>query len=183
VTEAIILFGPPASGKDTVTKELEALDSKYRYFHRLKVGGGRDTGYRSTTESALHRMQEADQIIYSNQRYESTYAVDRLHLDELLAFGRVPIVHIGQIAGVETVVRRYPARWLVVGLWCSRIEAERRLQARSDSRTQERITAWDTTLAEQRSADPDLFGLQINTGEISPDRTAQAIHICALEAD
>jgi guanylate kinase len=123
-------------------------------------------------------MQQLGQIVYSNHRYESTYAVDRPLLDELLTSDRVPIVHIGQIAGIESVVRSYPARWLVVGLWCSRIEAERRLQARSDVRRQERIAAWDSTLAEQRLADPGLFGLQINTSEISPDCAARTIHIC-----
>ena len=33
----VILYGPPAAGKDTITGELLALDPRYRQFSRLKA--------------------------------------------------------------------------------------------------------------------------------------------------
>ncbi|MGK5554002.1 hypothetical protein ACSNOI_20525 [Actinomadura kijaniata] len=40
----IVLYGPPASGKDTITAASSALDDRYVYFHKLKVGAGRSAG-------------------------------------------------------------------------------------------------------------------------------------------
>jgi predicted PilT family ATPase len=34
----ILLYGPPAAGKDTITTALAALDARYAPFRRLKVG-------------------------------------------------------------------------------------------------------------------------------------------------
>jgi guanylate kinase len=176
MTLAIMLYGPPASGKDTITRELEALGSDYVHFPRLKAGGDRVSGYRLTTESALHVMRAEGDILYSNARYGATYVIDRPYLDRIVEHGEVPILHLGQVAGIKAVARSYPAaHWLVVGLWCSRDEAGRRLATRSDSRAPERLTVWDATLAELRSADPGLFTLQLNTGQITAARAARII--------
>lgn len=48
---AVMLYGPPAAGKDTVTEALIRLDRSYRLYQRLKVGAGRTDGYRMTTLS------------------------------------------------------------------------------------------------------------------------------------
>jgi hypothetical protein len=43
---AVILYGPPAAGKGTVTKALTRLDNSYWLYQSLKVGPGRTAGYR-----------------------------------------------------------------------------------------------------------------------------------------
>ncbi|MFD0564440.1 hypothetical protein ACFQ2M_22355 [Kitasatospora saccharophila] len=45
----IILYGPPASGKDTITAALIEQDPRLAQFARLKIGGGRSQGYRMGT--------------------------------------------------------------------------------------------------------------------------------------
>jgi guanylate kinase len=109
----VILYGPPASGKDTVTAALTQLDSAYALFEKLKVGHGRTGGYRPTSKAALNRLRRLGAIDYENERFGNVYAVDRPALDAAFADGTVPVVHMGQIAGVRAL-RAYPAEWLSV---------------------------------------------------------------------
>jgi guanylate kinase len=90
----------------------------------------------------------------------------------------VPVLHLGQTAGVEAVVNGFPLDWLVVGLWCSRVEATRRLAGRLDDRSAERLSMWDLTAAEVRTADPHIFGLAINTEVIRAELAARLIDSC-----
>jgi guanylate kinase len=53
MSQGILLYGPPASGKDTITVELCELNQTYGAFERLKIGSGRTRGY---------RMGSADQL-------------------------------------------------------------------------------------------------------------------------
>jgi len=36
--DGVLLYGPPAAGKDTVSAALIAVDARYVLFERLKVG-------------------------------------------------------------------------------------------------------------------------------------------------
>jgi guanylate kinase len=178
VNQAIILYGPPAAGKDTITRELELLGHGHTHFQRLKVGNGRVSGYRQITEPDLRKMREHGDILYKNSRYGATYAIDRPHLDAITENGHTPVVHIGQTAGILALLQRYPANWLVIGLWCSKDEATRRLDRRSDTRRTERLAAWDATLADLRSTDPALFTLTLNTSVIDAGHAARIIDTC-----
>ncbi|MGH2941284.1 MAG: hypothetical protein ACRDLN_00705 [Solirubrobacteraceae bacterium] len=40
----VALYGPPASGKDTITRALTELDARYVHYLRLKAGSGRSDG-------------------------------------------------------------------------------------------------------------------------------------------
>jgi hypothetical protein len=81
----------------------------------------------------------------------------RPRLDRLTAAGRVPVVHIGQIAGIAALHAGYPARWLAVLLWCPREVCRARLRDRGN--------AWPpgwtpgTTRVDVAAADPDTFAL------------------------
>lgn len=174
MTDAIILYGPPASGKDTITSHLTDLDTRYAHFERLKVGSGRTRGYRLITADELTNRVNSGDILYTNTRYDSTYAVDRSELVAMMEREKVPVLHIGQTSGIRAVVEGCPANWLVVGLWCSRSGVTRRLAERQDERIAERLAAWDATAADMTSADPALFGLVVNT-EVIPAHTAAGL--------
>jgi guanylate kinase len=178
MTTAIILYGPPASGKDTITRELTSLDGRYAHFRRLKVGPGRTQGYRAITTEELSTRDDAGDILYSNARYGSTYAVDRSELTAMSGRGQVPIVHLGQITGIHAVIAGCALDWLVVCLWCSRTEVAKRLTGRQDDRTAERLAAWDATAADVRAAGTAVFGLAINTELITAFVAAHVIDSC-----
>lgn len=169
----IILYGPPASGKDTVTAALRLLDSRYRLFQRLKVGPGRTEGYRMTTDSDLAALRATGQLLWENRRYGAVYAVDRPGVIDELA-RHIPVVHLGQVEAVDAI-RSFESstRWIVVALWCPRVVAEERARARSTGDLEDRMRAWDQT---QPLDDADLY---IDTATHTPDQAALRIHQAA----
>jgi guanylate kinase len=171
---AIALYGAPASGKDTVTRALIELDVRYVHFPRLKAGGGRTDGYRVSTNEQIDKLREEGLVVYENVRYGNRYAVDRPALDALLAQNLIPVVHLGQLAGVHAVLR-YPAQWLVVLLHCARATAAQRARGRGSTDLEARLRAWDDTERDLVHARPDDFGLRIDTDRMSPADAAQAI--------
>ncbi|MBO2453644.1 guanylate kinase [Actinomadura barringtoniae] len=174
----VILYGPPASGKDTVTEALSALDGRYAYFHKLKVGAGRTAGYRLTTAEELDDLRERGQVLYEFSRYEATYAVDAPGLAEVGQAGRVPIVHMGQLAGIAALQGPH-TRWLDVLLWCSRETTEKRLSARGSTDIHRRLTAWDETALDLGADGRERFTLSIRTDALSASTVAQVIHAAA----
>jgi guanylate kinase len=118
------------------------LSPEYVPFKRLKVGSGRSNGYRPTTPAEIERLRNRHLIVYENERYGNLYVVDHPAPDALLDRGAIPVVHVGQIEGVRAL-KRYPADWLGVLLWCSRQVAEERARARGSKDVADRLAAWD----------------------------------------
>jgi guanylate kinase len=165
----VLLYGPPAAGKDTVTRALHALDPTYVLFRRLKVGPGRAVGYRLTSEYEISRLRQAGEVVWQNERYGATYVIDRPHLLGCLRT-HVPVVHVGQLGAIDAVTNATPAAtWLVVSLWCPKAAAHARLIARGSTDVADRIRAWDET------DDPPCVDLAIDTGTTSPTDAAKQI--------
>jgi len=177
-SRGVLLYGPPAAGKDSITKQLAML-GPYAHFQRLKAGPGRSSGYRMSTLDQLAKLRERGEIIYENQRYDSTYVTDRGELDTIvLGHKQVPVLHVGQVDAIHTICRGYPLTWTVIMVFSPRDEAERRLKLRGDARVDERLAVWDETLAEVRGADPALFDLVLNTTAFTPAHAAALIDAC-----
>lgn len=165
----IILYGPPAAGKDTIDAELRKVSPEYVHFERIKVGQGRTTGYRLESAEALQDLRERDAIIWENQRYGATYAVDAPGLLDALTRG-IPIIHLGQPAAVDAVTAtKIPVSWTVVALTCPEHITLNRLRARGSHDVDDRIHAWHAT--------PRLTTAQvrIDTSETAPDEAARCI--------
>jgi guanylate kinase len=169
----VVLYGPPAVGKDTVTGALSRLDPQYAQFQRLKVGSGRTVGYRVGTSEQLAQLRAAGDVVYENSRYGSTYVLDRPGLDAAFAVG-VPVAHLGQVAGVRTLMAGYPAAWLIVLLWCSREVTEARSIARGDADTAARLAAWDAT-EQDLASDSVAWDLTVDTAVTEPTDTARRV--------
>lgn len=165
----VILYGPPAVGKDTITAHLVAINSSYALFPRIKVGPGRTAGYRMATPEALEELQRAGDVVWRNARYGAVYVVDRPELQRQLG-AQLPVLHLGQPDAIDAVCRAtVGARWLVVALSCPWDIAKRRIVERETGDTQARLQAWRET-PELAAAD-----LRIDTHEASPAEAAQAI--------
>lgn len=171
----VVLYGPPAAGKDTITAALHRLDDRYVQFPRLKIGPGRTTGYRMTTVEHLHALRQGGDIIFENRRYGAIYVIDRTELLRRLQ-AHIPVLHVGQPEAITAITQATPhAHWLRVALWCPRDIAEHRIRARNTGDTDERLRAWDAT-PPLRQAD-----LTINTAATSPEEAAAQIHRHAME--
>ena len=170
----VLLYGPPAAGKDTVTRALADLDTAFSLFSRVKVGSGRSAGYRMGTPEVLEGLRASGAVVYENSRYDSTYVTDRPGLDEAFASG-VPVMHLGQVDGVQAVLDGYPAGWLTVLLWCPREVTEARSAGRGDADTPARLAAWDATRADVDANPGFRFDLTIRTDEVAPEVAAERI--------
>ncbi|MFE3430418.1 guanylate kinase [Streptomyces sp. NPDC059171] len=170
----VILYGPPASGKDTVTAALTELNSRYAQFTRLKVGTGKSTGYRMGTAEQLHELEAAGDVVYANARYGNTYVIDRPGVDAAFAAG-VPVVHLGQADGIRALVDGYPADWSTVLLWCPREVTEQRSAGRGDSDTAARLAAWDATREDLDAHPGTIWDLTVDTTEAAPQDAARLI--------
>ena len=169
MSSGVILYGPPASGKDTVTAALTVMDPRFALFSRLKCGDGRMAGYRVVDRNTLDALVLADEIVWSNVQYGATYAVDRGELADHLSRG-TPVLHLGQVAAVDAVVAATPeTSWFVVGLWCPRDVAAQRLECRGSGDALRRLAVWDST--------PDLGppASTLNTGLVQPRDAAHLI--------
>ncbi|MFF8604058.1 guanylate kinase [Streptomyces sp. NPDC015232] len=172
--QGVLLYGPPASGKDTVTAALTELNSKYAQFARLKVGSGKSAGYRMGTVEQLRQLEAAGDVVYANSRYGNTYVIDAPGLDAAFAAG-VPVVHLGQVEGIRVLVDGYPADWSVVLLWCPREATEQRSAARGDSDTEARLAAWDATRKDLDGHPGLVWDLTVDTTAASPQDAARLI--------
>jgi guanylate kinase len=170
----VILYGPPGSGKDTITRELSRIEPHFSLFERLKAGPGRSAGYRITTADAISRMSQAGELLYRNSRYGAEYAIERAGVSALVDSGRVPVLHMGQAVGVMAV-RAFPISWIPVLLWCPRDLTEARCRARGDSDVEARVKVWDETRRDLLEHDTTPWSLVIATDRETPTEAAQRV--------
>ncbi|WP_405769893.1 guanylate kinase [Streptomyces sp. NBC_01538] len=173
--QGILLYGPPAAGKDTITAALTELDARYVPFARLKVGAGKSEGYRMGTAEHLSGLETRGDVIYRNERYGNIYVVDRPGLDQAMEGGRTPVVHLGQMAGMEQVTALFPAHWVRVLLWCSKETTAQRSPQRGDTDTAARLAAWDATQADLAAHPRAQWELRVDTDATAPRQAAQRI--------
>ncbi len=127
-----------------------------------------------TDRATLDALQAAGDITWSNEQYGATYAIDRSGLADQLDCG-TPIVHLAQPEAIAAVLSATPTtRWLVIGLWCDRSTAARRLDRRDPVDVLRRLTVWDAT----PSLSPPACTL--NTGLVQPRDAARLIAATVL---
>jgi len=171
--QIILLSGPPAVGKDTVTAALAASDPRFRLFEKLKLGGGRSDGYRMIDVREYQRMLDAGDVLQSNERYGNLYAVDRPRLQELLSAGAIPVIHVGRRTNPPALREAAGHRQVLsVLLWAARDVLRTRLRERQADDIPERLKAYDQELKELKASCPDAdFDIMIRTDQV----TVQAV--------
>jgi guanylate kinase len=175
----VILYGPPTSGKDTITAELTHQDDRFALLAKLKAGTGRTTGYRAVSVDELAALRQAGRLVVETERYGNRYAVDRHDIDELTEVGRVPVVHIGNLADLAELRAAVPLDWTCVCLWVAREVCAERSRQRGDVDTPARLRAWDETDADLQQAEAQEgatpFSLVVHTDRAEPAETARRI--------
>ena len=177
----VILYGPPTSGKDTVTAELTRQDGRYALAPKLKVGTGRSTGYRYVSPAELATLRDAGRIAVETPRYGNVYAVDRHDIAALTTTGRIPVVHMGNVADLNRLRAAVPLHWTSILLWVPRDVCAQRSRHRGDADTPSRLLAWDETRADVHTVDNPAFDMVIHTDRTNPaDIARRIIHTTSL---
>jgi len=171
----VILYGPPASGKDTITAELARQDARYTLLAKLKVGTGRTAGYRQVSAADLDKLRSAGRLVVETHRYGNVYAIDRDDVTALVEADRIPVVHMGNLADLQRLQDGIRLTWTTVLLWLSREACADRSQRRGDTDTPARLQAWDETRKELNAATAPVFNLVIRTDLADPAEAAKQI--------
>lgn len=169
----LLLSGPTASGKDTVTQALTNLDDRFVLFPRLKVGSGRSTGYRMVGQADLEKLHSEGGVIQSHVRYGNTYAVDAPTLRKMLTAGQWPVIHVGRLANLAPL--RAAARSLSVLLWVDESIVAQRLHARGNIDIRERLAAWQEERDDVLAALPGTWDVVVSTANTSPNAVARRV--------
>ncbi|WP_244282813.1 guanylate kinase [Streptomyces flavidovirens] len=170
----MILYGPPGSGKDTITSELTRLRPEFVLFERLKAGPGRTTGYRLTTVDHIEELSRTGGLLYRNARYDAEYAIDRQGVASLVDADRIPVLHMGQVAGVGAVAA-FPLHWIRVLLWCPLDVTESRSISRGDKDVEARVKVWHETREDLLAHETEPWTLTLRTDQLSPTESANTI--------
>lgn len=100
VKTIIVLSGAPASGKDTITKELHKLDPRYVLLKKYRSINSneriKNCYYNITEKEFLVKINNNDFLEY-HKRYNRYYGVAKVTLQSILYKNSVPIIHIGRI--------------------------------------------------------------------------------------
>ncbi|MDX6744988.1 phosphotransferase-like protein [Actinocorallia sp. A-T 12471] len=174
-TKGVILYGPPTSGKDTITAELTRQDTRFTLLPKLKAGTGRSRGYRAVTAEELEKLRADGRLPVETARYGNVYAVDRQDVETIAASGRIPVVHMGNVADLTRLRDAVPLDWLAVLLWIPREVCAERSAGRGDADTADRLRAWDETRTDLDEAGTGVFDLEIRTDEVTPSEAARRI--------
>lgn len=173
----IVLFGPPASGKDVVTAAMHALDRRICHFRKLKVGTGRSQGYRIVSPSQVDDLLRRGLVVSRVRRYGNEYVVDQTELESLQGSGCIPVIHTADLDELERLSQQ--AGWRSFCLWASLRVTRQRLSERGDRDTAARLDVRSYVLRSLAARHPAFDRVVITDGS---DPTDVAYELLAREA-
>lgn len=98
----LLLSGTPASGKDTITRQLAGIDPRFIHFkkHRSSDQAKTDGTYIHVTDEEFSSMLNQGAFLQHHYRYGRGYGVAQSELDKHWAKGEIPIIHVGKYENI-----------------------------------------------------------------------------------
>ncbi|GAA5085787.1 hypothetical protein GCM10023259_098330 [Thermocatellispora tengchongensis] len=170
----MLLLGPPAGGKSTITQALHDLDPRFVLLRVLRVGVERGEEYHVITEDQLQVLRAAGRIILETRNGDRGYAIDAHPIDHMTTAELIPVVHVANCADLRSLTSW--ADWLSVLLWVPREVCEQRARRRGDPDVAETLKAWEEAAADIAEHECDgLFHLRLTTSRMTIEEAAGQI--------
>lgn len=125
-------------------------------------------------EQSRRGLAQAGEVLYRNSRYDAEYAIDRGEVSAFVDSERIPVLHMGQVAGARAVAA-YPINWVRVLLWCPEDVTRQRCKGRGDKDVEARLKVWHETRQDLLDHAAEPWSLVIRTDQVSAVQAAQAI--------
>ncbi len=120
----VLLYGPPASGKDTITQLLQNRNNIFFHFKKHKVYPGDQQIQTKNQLSYFHismnrflNMIANGEFLQFHWRYKSFYGVSKVLMDDSLSNGKIPIVHVGKIYDLLELTDVLEAKLIIILVW------------------------------------------------------------------
>lgn len=178
---AILISGPPASGKDTLTRALGCIDPAYRMANKHKDSRAGSTHHIIVTPAAFDAMLEQGAFLQWHERYGRRYGLACRTVEDILAEGGFPIIHTGRLANLRMLQSVMPDAVSVL-LQAPLNVLTGRLSQRHAGNAVEiaaRLDAAETEIAETRDCTDDFDIVFHNDGD-DGDAAARALHQAIL---
>jgi guanylate kinase len=147
----ILLSGPPASGKDSVTNLLNERNTLFVNFLKhcgcdLSAEKRGMESYVNISVEEFKRMISNGDFIQYHKRYGRFYGVSKKLLNDYLNKGLVPVIHTGRIENLITLESKILNKVYKILIWAKRDDIQQRLDKRQNGdiiEINKRLEAYD----------------------------------------
>jgi len=184
--QILLLSGPPASGKDTVSHELINRNNRFVLFKKHRAGGETNSGYIDISTAQFKEMEAQNKFIQSHLRYGRLYGVSRDGIEKTLAYGKIPIIHTGRIENLVKLKDVFGQKCIAIHLWEHRDILAERIRKRHNNAEEisARITALDEEIYDQSKKKAMFSNIDQYIRNTSLEQTANRIcNILKVPAD
>ena len=146
--DVILLSGTPASGKDTLTAELNKIDDRFVHFkkHKIASGGKMDDTYYLISKDKFDNMAENNQFVQYHYRYDRGYGVSADELKRLKELNKIPVIHVGKYENIIKFKEFGIKNILSILIYADKDTTKKRLELRhseDNSEINKRLKAYD----------------------------------------
>jgi len=145
--DLILLSGTPASGKDTLTKELCDIDERFVHFkkHKIATGGKLDNTYYLVSKEEFDKMVSNGEFLQYHYRYNRGYGVSYKELFSLKEQGKIPIIHVGKYENIIPFKQNTKFSFLSILIYANKNTTYERLKKRHSDKQEieKRLKAYD----------------------------------------
>jgi len=173
--KVLLVAGPPASGKDTITEALTALDSKYVLFKKHRTGVD-SAKYNTLSAGDFEQMKNDGAFVQAHYRYGRGYGVCKETLRDLVDANKLPIIHTGKIDNLLLLKStiNYPCGTVL--LWEERDVLIERIKQRGPvNEVHTRVDGLDDELQEWQDRYDDYMNLDLVIRNNSIENTCEKI--------